>query len=155
MVVKKARKRDLLCEYVAGMDEMSYLCMADCVTKVSSPPGLMNIEDYRYYCLSMGTDVEERLPFQKFKSGEGVLVFYVAGHMFSFFDCNDFRVVSLKCQPERIDDLKAHHDCIGNPYNESPRHWIGVNPLTAPDDLLKELTRNSYEIVREKYTRKK
>ena len=115
----------------------------------------MNIEDYRDYCLSLGTDIEEKLPFQKFKSGEGVLVFYVAGHMFSFFDCNDFRVISLKCQPERIDDLKAHHDCIGNPYNESPLHWIGINPVTAPDDLLKELTRNSYEIVKEKYRRQK
>ena len=56
----------------------------------------MNIEDYREYCLSLGTDVEEKLPFQKFKNGEGVLVFYVHGHMFSFFDCNDFSVISLK-----------------------------------------------------------
>ena len=55
----------------------------------------MNIEDYREYCLSLGEDIEEKLPFQKFKSGEGVLVFYVAGHMFSFFDCNDFSVISL------------------------------------------------------------
>ena len=59
----------------------------------------MNIEDYREYSLSLGTDVEEKLPFQKFKNGEGVLVFYVHGHMFSFFDCNDFYVISLKCQP--------------------------------------------------------
>ena len=79
------------------------------------------------------------------------MVFYVSGHMFSFFDCNDFSVISLKCQPERIEDLKAQHECIGNPYNESPKHWIGISPRTAPDDLLKELTRNSYEIVKEKY----
>ena len=111
----------------------------------------MNIEDYREYCLSLGTDIEEKLPFQKFKSGEGVLVFYVAGHMFSFFDCNDFSVISLKCQPERIEELKAQYECIGNPYNESPKHWIGINPATAPDELLKELTRNSYEIVKAKY----
>jgi hypothetical protein len=26
----------------------------------------MNIEDYREYCLSLGADVEEKLPFQKF-----------------------------------------------------------------------------------------
>ena len=45
----------------------------------------MNIEDYREYCLSLGEDIEEKLPFQKFKGGEGVLVFYVMGHMFSFF----------------------------------------------------------------------
>ena len=76
----------------------------------------MNIEYYREYCLSLGADVEEKLPFQKFKSGEGVLVFYVMGHMFSFFDCNDFSVISLKCQPERIEELKALHDCIGNLY---------------------------------------
>ena len=80
--------------------------------------------------------------------------FYVMGHMFSFFDCNDFSVVSLKCQPERIEDLKAQHDCIGNPYNESPKHWIGINPKTATDDLLQELTKNSYEIVKVKYTKK-
>ena len=59
----------------------------------------MNIEDYREYCLSLGADVEEKLPFQKFKNGEGVLVFYVMGHMFSFFDCNDFSVISLKYHP--------------------------------------------------------
>ena len=45
----------------------------------------MNIEDYREYCLSLDKDIEERLPFQKFKNGEGVLVFYVMGQMFSFF----------------------------------------------------------------------
>ena len=114
----------------------------------------MNIEDYREFCLSLGADVEEKLPFHKFKNGEGVLVFYVMGHMFSFFNCNDFSVVSLKCQPERIEDLKAQHDCIGNPYNESPKHWIGINPKTATDDLLQELTKNSYEIVKVKYTKK-
>ena len=40
-------------------------------------------------------------------------------------------------------------------YNESPKHWIGINPTTAPDDLLKELTRNSYKVVNAKYTKKK
>ena len=34
----------------------------------------MNIEDYREFCLSLGEDIEEELPFQKFKNGEGVLV---------------------------------------------------------------------------------
>ena len=114
----------------------------------------MNVEDYREFCLSLGAGVEEKLPFRKFKSGEGVLVFYVMGHMFSFFDCNDFSVVSLKCQPDRIEELKAQHDCIGRPYNESPKHWLGINPGKAPDGLLQELTRNSYEIVKAKYSKR-
>lgn len=112
----------------------------------------MNIEDYREFCLSLGTDVEEKLPFAKFKNGEGVLVFYVAGHMFSFFDCNDFHVISLKCQPERIPELREEYDCVGNPYNESPKHWLGIDPHAAPDRLLCELTKNSYDIVKAKYS---
>lgn len=114
----------------------------------------MNIEEYREFCLSLGDGVEERFPFAKFKNGEGVLVFYVCGHMFSYFDCDDFRVISLKCQPERIEELKAEHDCIGNPFNESPKHWIGIDPHRASDSLLTVLTRNSFEIVKAKYTKK-
>ena len=114
----------------------------------------MNIEDYREYCLSLGEDVEEKLPFTAFHGASGVLVFYVCGHMFSFFDCDNYSVITLKCQPERIDELKAQHSCIGKPHNLSERYWIGVDANTAPDDLLRELTRNSYEIVKAKYKRK-
>ena len=104
----------------------------------------MNVEEIRDFCLSLGNDVEEKLPFTMFKNGEGVLVFYVCGHMFCFFDLNDFQVISLKCQPERIDELKAQ-----------PKHWIGLDPHSAPDILTKDLIRNSYEIVKAKYTKKK
>ena len=111
----------------------------------------MNIEDYREYCLSLGSDVEEKLPFTAFRYATGVLVFYVHGHMFSFFDCDKYTVVTLKCQPDRIEELRANNDCITKPFNMSPKYWIGVNPETAPDHLLKELTLNSYEIVKAKY----
>ena len=49
----------------------------------------MNIEAYREYCLSLGK----------------ALFFYLCEHMFAFFDCNDYQVISLKCQPERIDEI--------------------------------------------------
>lgn len=114
----------------------------------------MNIEDYRMFCLSLGDDVEEKLPFTAFKSASGVLVFYVHGHMFSFFDCDNFSVITLKCQPERIEILKELYDCIGNPHNESSKHWIGINSHTAPDELLQQLTQNSYEIVKAKYRKR-
>ncbi len=111
----------------------------------------MNIEEYRDYCLSLGSDVEEKLPFTAFKYATGVLVFYVHGHVFSFFDCDNYSVITLKCQPERIGLLQENYDCIGKPFNMSPKYWIGVNPSEAPDNLLKELTKNSYEIVKTKY----
>ncbi len=111
----------------------------------------MNIEDYREFCLSLGDDVEEKLPFTAFRYANEVLVFYVHGHMFAFFDCNNFSVITLKCQPNRIEELKALHSCLTEPYNLSPKHWIGIDPNSAPDELLRELTRNSYEIVKAKY----
>ena len=111
----------------------------------------MNIEDYREFCLSLGDDVEEKLPFTAFRYAGDVLVFYVHGHMFSFFDCNNFSVITLKCQPNRIEELKAQYSCLTEPYNLSPKHWIGIDPYSAPDELLRDLTRNSYEIVKAKY----
>ena len=114
----------------------------------------MNIEDYREFCLSLGTDVEEKLPFAGFKGGESVLVFYVHEHMFSYLDCDEYTSVGLKCQPERIEELKLQYDCIGTASHMSPKHWIGVKPDCGQDDLLRELTRNSYEIVKAKYKAK-
>ena len=33
----------------------------------------------------------------------------------------------------------------------SPKHWIDIDASTAPDDILRELTRNSYKIIKTKY----
>lgn len=114
----------------------------------------MNVEEYRHYCLSIGPDVEEKLPFKAFRGGESVLVFYVNGHMFSFFDIDNFGIVSLKCQPERIGELRATHLCIGKPFNLPEKHWIGIDARLASDELLKELTCNSYNIVKAKHSKK-
>ena len=112
---------------------------------------MTDIETYRDFCLSLGADVVEKMPFAAFPHGASVLVFYVHGHMFAFFDCDDYGIVTLKCQPDRIGELKARYDSVGRPFNLSPKHWIGVDARTAPADLLRELTRNSYQIVRAKY----
>jgi hypothetical protein len=32
--------------------------------------GMMNVEEIRDFCLSLGNDVEEKLPFTMFKNGE-------------------------------------------------------------------------------------
>ena len=115
----------------------------------------MNIEEYRDFCLSLGDDVEEKMPFGAFNQASGVLVFYVKGHMFSFFDTDNFGVVTLKCRPEEIEELKEQHPGIGNPYNLSAKHWIGVDAQRVDAQLMRELTRKSYEIVKTKYSKKK
>lgn len=115
----------------------------------------MNIEEYRDYCLSLGDDVEEKMPFGAFPHAAAVLAFYVRGHMFAFFDTDSFHVVTLKCKPEHIEELKEQHSGIGNPHNLSPKHWIGVEPQQVDAQLLRTLTRESYEIVKSKYSKKK
>lgn len=111
----------------------------------------MNIEEYRDFCLSLGNDVEEKMPFGAFKYASGVLAFYVNGHMFAFFDTDNFSVVTLKCLPEHIEELKEQHSGIGKPYNLSPKYWIGVDPQQVETQLLRTLTRDSYNIVKAKH----
>ena len=114
----------------------------------------MNVEELRDFCLSLGEDVEEKMPFGAFKAAQGVLVFYTGGHIFCFFDIDRFEVVTVKCQPDRIDLLAEQYDSIVAPYNMSPKHWIGIRPDLANDMLMRELVRNSYEIIKGKYTKK-
>ncbi len=114
----------------------------------------MNIEELRDYCLSLG-EVEEKLPFSKFKGGDTVLVFYVCGHIFCYFNIETFDVVSLKCQPERIPDLLESRNCFCRPFNLSPKHWVGLRIKEChDDDLIRELVGNSYEIVKKKYAKR-
>lgn len=42
----------------------------------------MNVEELRYYCLSLSNDVEEKFPFQQFKAARDVMAFYIGGHIF-------------------------------------------------------------------------
>lgn len=108
----------------------------------------MNVEELRNYCLSLGTDIEERMPFQAFKAARGVLAFYVGGHMFCYFDVDSFAVITVKCQPELIPQLKERHDSVRNPYNMSAKHWIGIDPSLASNELVRQLVSNSYNLVR-------
>ena len=108
----------------------------------------MNVEELRDYCLSMGSDVEERFPFTKFRPAEAVLVFYVGGHMFCYFDIDNLGIVTVKYDPAQIAALKEEYPCITNPYNMSPKHWIGIDVLHADDALIKRLIRESYERVK-------
>ena len=113
----------------------------------------MNVEELRNYCLSLGDDVEERMPFGAFKAAQGVLVFYVCNHMFCYFDIDHFEVVTVKCQPERIGEMMEQYDCITKPHNMNPKYWIGILPEMADNTLLEVLISNSYQLIKHKYRR--
>ena len=111
----------------------------------------MNIEEFREYCLSL-PGVTEATPFQKFAKGRyTILVFYVAGHMFCYFNVDDFSHITIKCDPDMIVELKERYQAVSDPFNGNKRHWVSVQPnMDMPDECLKKLTSRSYDIVRSK-----
>lgn len=92
-------------------------------------------------------------PFQKFRAARDVLVFYIGGHMFCYFDINDLSRVSMKCSEEEAILLREQYDCIGLPYNANKnfaKYWIGIDITRADDELIKRLIKGSLEIVGKK-----
>lgn len=109
----------------------------------------MNVEEFRDYCLSL-PDVTEATPFERFSRGRfTILVFYVSGHMFCYFNIDDFSEITVKCRPDEIAELKEQYEAVGEPFNGNKRHWIGVKiGADMPDDQVRLLVRRSYELVK-------
>jgi predicted DNA-binding protein (MmcQ/YjbR family) len=57
--------------------------------------------------------------------------------------------ISLKCEPELGELLRAGHDSIVPGYHLNKRHWITVTlGGDAPDQLVRDLIEDSYDLVR-------
>ncbi|MDE5612993.1 MAG: MmcQ/YjbR family DNA-binding protein [Odoribacter sp.] len=116
----------------------------------------MNIEDFREFCLSM-EGVTEKMPFGKFaRRYDTILVFYVLEHMFCFVDIEDFTNITVKSTPEEVEEIRMNHSFVSHPMNSSLRHWIQIELNgDVPESKIYALVKRSYELVREKYTKKK
>ncbi len=116
----------------------------------------MNIEEFREYCLSLG-DVTEKTPFGKFaRRYDSILVFYVLDHMFCLTDMDNFYSVDVKLTPEEIDELKLTYSSVSKPVNLSEKHWLQLDfNGDMSDDKICALVKRSYDIVKEKYSRKR
>ena len=111
----------------------------------------MNIEEFREYCLSL-PDVTEATPFEKFSRGRfTILVFYVGGHMFCYFNVDDFTSITVKNHPERIEELKEQYAAVAEPYNGNKKYWMSIRIGADLDDKqVLALVRESYDMVRKK-----
>ncbi len=89
-------------------------------------------------------DTEEGFPF-----GDDVLVFKVRGKMFLLVRLTEHpNPLSVKCVPERGEELRATYPCIVPGWHLNKKHWVTVtNPEVIPAELLWELIRTSYELV--------
>lgn len=108
----------------------------------------MDVEEFRDFCLSLSGS-SEKMPFERFLRGRSsILAFYVRGHIFCYFDLDRFDRCTLKCAPERIDELKDRYEAVGPPYNGDRRSWVSVRfNDDMPDGVLKELVRDAHRIV--------
>lgn len=101
----------------------------------------MNVEEIRDYCIDKKA-VTEGFPFDK-----TTLVFKVMNKMFCLLGLDDTRV-SLKNDPEKNIQLRAHYQAIIPGYHLNKEHWntITLNG-TVPPNLLKEMIDESYRLI--------
>ena len=107
----------------------------------------MNIEEFREYCLSLN-GVYEKMPFTNVpdKYSRDVLCFYVGSKWFCFVNIEVF-VLNVKLNPDLIENLidKKH---FFPAYHMNKKYWISVYfNQDVPDNKIKELIKQSYDIV--------
>lgn len=109
----------------------------------------MNAESMREYCLSF-EGVTEKMAFKKATSeyDRNLLAFYVKDKWFCFFNVDEFDFCTLKCDPEESKKLQEKYEDITPGYHMNKKHWISVRfNKNVPDKVIKELLKNSYELV--------
>jgi predicted DNA-binding protein (MmcQ/YjbR family) len=103
----------------------------------------VNAEALRDYCLSL-TGASETFPF-----GPKVSVFKVSGKMFalSILDQVPLRI-SLKCEPDLAEQLRATHAAVLPGYHLNKRHWNTVTiDGSLTDQMITDMIEDSYDLV--------
>lgn len=110
---------------------------------------VMNIEEFREYCLSF-KGVSEKMPFGKATSeyDRNLLVFSVADKWFCFVNVDVFDFCTIKCDPESVRPLQEQYYDVGPAYHMNKKHWISVwFNRQLSDEQIRQLVRRSYELV--------
>jgi len=111
----------------------------------------MDIEKYRNYCISK-KQATESFPFPSLPN---VLVFKVAGKMFTATDVSTFGSVSVKCDPDLIDELRSKYPAFTNHTYFSNKHWGNIlMDNSISDKKIFEWIDNSYDLTVAKLTKK-
>lgn len=90
------------------------------------------------------------MPFEKATTeyDRNLLVFYVLDKWFCFVNIDVFDFCNIKCPTEQIEELQELYEGIKPGYHMNKKHWISVYFNTdVPDRTIKELVRQSYDIV--------
>ena len=84
-----------------------------------------------------------------------VILYKIMGKMFAILSLRGVENVILKCDPHLAQMLREKYDGVGHRSHLDRRFWISVNlDSDVPAKEIKRLVRHSYDLVREKLTRK-
>lgn len=112
---------------------------------------IMDIETYRNYCISKKA-VTESFPFPSLPD---VLVFKVANKMFTATNVITFESISVQCNTDIIDELRAKYPAIAKHKYFSERHWnLIAMDYSIADKLILGWIDNSYDLAVAKLTKK-
>jgi predicted DNA-binding protein (MmcQ/YjbR family) len=102
----------------------------------------MNIEEIREYCLAK-KGAEESFPFDN-----DTLVFKAGGKMFALLSLENATSINLKCDPEHAVELRERYAEILPGFHMNKKHWnTVVYNGSLPDDLIRSLIDESYDLV--------
>jgi predicted DNA-binding protein (MmcQ/YjbR family) len=109
----------------------------------------VNRGELRDLCLTFRGS-EETFPF-----GFETSVFKVAGKVFALSRLDgDPLSISLKCEPQLAEQLRAAHACITPGYHLNKRHWNTVIlDGTLSGQMIADMVEDSYDLVVSKLSR--
>lgn len=109
----------------------------------------MDIEKLREYCLSK-ISTSEDFPFD-----ETTLTFKIKGKMYCLIDLDSPDSINLKCDPEKVVELREEYDEIIPGYHMNKKHWNTVDIRgTLKDSFIFEMIDDSYDLVVETLPKK-
>ncbi len=103
----------------------------------------MNLEEIRAYCLQKkGASID--FPFD-----DVTMVIKVGDKMFILIAIeNDPIRINLKCDPFNAEGLRERYNAVTPGYHMNKKHWNTVSmDNTIPDDIIKEMIDDSYDLV--------
>lgn len=112
----------------------------------------MTEKDFEKICSSF-EGVTEKHPLE---DQEHILAFLVMGEIFALVDTENFEHITLKCDPIKAATLRNLYPEVEPGKFMDKKHWNSIDPSGYLSDvLIKEWTKDSYDLVVEELPRKK
>lgn len=110
----------------------------------------MNIEEVRYYCLSL-KNTTECFPFDDVS-----LVFKVENKMFLLLPLDEVDpFVAVKCNTDYVEELRERYDAVVPAFHFNKKYWNGIHlNRDMADDDIRHWIRHSYNEVIAKLPKK-